>query len=155
MIYTISLISLHKSVGQWNPLLYFMLRFLVPFSKSGFLLDLKQLILSTVYFWQCTSIFNALSKCLNSHLSSQITSYVLKLPSFTTLPSIGNSSHHCKKQLFSIVNKYFPQGNLRCIFVNRNTVVKSYSWCHQLLFINTLVVRVSLHILVNFNDIIS
>ena len=41
---------------------------------------------------------------------------VPKLPIFITLPYIGNSSHHCKKQLLNIVNKYFPQVNLRCIF---------------------------------------
>ena len=46
---------------------------------------------------------------------------VPKFPIFIALPYIGNASHHCKKQLLNIVNRYFPQVNLRCIFVNRNT----------------------------------
>ena len=57
---------------------------------------------------------------------------VPKLPIFITLPYIGNSSNHCKKQLLNIVNKYFPQVNLRCIFVNRNTVGSFFPFKDQI-----------------------
>ena len=56
-----------------------------------------------------------------------------KLPIFITLPYIGNSSHHCKNQLLNIVNKYFPKKvNLRCIFVNRNTVGSLFPFKDQI-----------------------
>ena len=31
-------------------------------------------------------------------------------------------SYHCKKQLSLLINKYFPQVDFRCIFVNKNIV---------------------------------
>ena len=51
---------------------------------------------------------NVLSKYLNSTFCPKLpVMSVPKLPIFITLPYIGNSSHHCKKQLLNIVNKYF------------------------------------------------
>ena len=79
-------------------------------------------------FFQVISIHsfffdNVLSKYLNSTFCPELpVMSVSKLPIFITLPYIGNSSHHCKKQLLNIVNKYFPQVNLSCIFVNLFTL---------------------------------
>ena len=76
---------------------------------------------------------NVLSKYLNSTFCPKLpVMSVPKLPIFITLPYIGNSSHHCKKQLLKIVNKYFPQVNLRCIFVNRNTVGSLFPFKDQI-----------------------
>ena len=46
---------------------------------------------------------------------------VPKLPIYIVLPYLDNPSYHCKKKLTSIINKYFPQVDFKCIFVNRNT----------------------------------
>ena len=76
---------------------------------------------------------NVLSKYLNSTFCPKLpVMSVPKLPIFITLPYIGNSSNHCKKQLLNIVNKYFPQVNLRCIFVNRNTVGSLFPFKDQI-----------------------
>ena len=57
---------------------------------------------------------------------------VSKLPIYITLPYLGNLSYHCKKQLVDIVNRYFPQVDLRCIFVNRNTVGSFFPFKDQI-----------------------
>ena len=76
---------------------------------------------------------NVLSKYLISTFCPKVpVMSVPKLPIFITLPYIGNSSHHCKKQLLNIVNKYFPQVNLRWIFINRNTVGSLFPFKDQI-----------------------
>ena len=47
---------------------------------------------------------------------------VPKLPIYIFLPYLGNHSHHCKKKLTSIINRFFPQVDFKCLFVNRNTI---------------------------------
>ena len=45
---------------------------------------------------------------------------------------IGISSYHREKQLMNIVNKYFSQVNLRCIFVNMKTAGSLYPFKDQI-----------------------
>ena len=60
---------------------------------------------------------NVLNKYSNSTYCPKLpVMSVPKLPIFITLPYIGNSSHHCKKQLRNIVNKYFLQVNFKVHF---------------------------------------
>ena len=47
---------------------------------------------------------------------------VPKLPIYIVLPYLGNPGYHCKEKLTSIINRYFPQVDFKCIYVNRNTI---------------------------------
>ena len=41
-------------------------------------------------------------------------------------------SHHCKKKLTSIINRFFPQVDFKCIFVNRNTIGSFFPFKDQI-----------------------
>ena len=60
-------------------------------------------------------------------------SSVPKLPIYIVLPYLGNPSHHCKKKLTSIINRFFPQVDFKCIFVNRNTIGSFFPFKDQIL----------------------
>ena len=49
-----------------------------------------------------------------------------------SLPFIGDHSYHCKKQLSLLINKYFPQVDFRCIFVNKNIVSSFFPFKDQI-----------------------
>ena len=57
---------------------------------------------------------------------------VPKLPIYIVLPYLGNPSYHCKKKLTSIINRYFPQVDFKCIFVNRNTIGSFFPFKDQI-----------------------
>ena len=57
---------------------------------------------------------------------------VPKLPIYIVLPYLGNPSHHCKKKLTSIIDRYFPQVDFKCIFVNRNTIGSFFPFKDQI-----------------------
>ena len=57
---------------------------------------------------------------------------VPKLPVYMSLPFMGDHSYHCKKQLSFLINKYFPQVDFRCIFVNKNIVSSFFLFKDQI-----------------------
>ena len=57
---------------------------------------------------------------------------VPKLPVYMSLPFMGDHSYHCKKQLSLLINKYFPQVDFRCIFVNNNIVSSFFPFKDQI-----------------------
>ena len=57
---------------------------------------------------------------------------VPKLPVYMSLPFKGDHSYHCKKQLSLLINKYFPQVDFRCIFVNKNIVSSFFPFKDQI-----------------------
>ena len=45
---------------------------------------------------------------------------------------MGDHSYHCKKQLPLLINKYFPQIDFSCIFVNKNIVSSFFPFKDQI-----------------------
>ena len=80
---------------------------------------------------------NYFDKFLNNYLDriynpKNPTLSVPKLPVYMSLPFMGDHSYHCKKQLSLLINKYFPQVDFRCIFVNKNIVSSFFPFKNQI-----------------------
>ena len=72
---------------------------------------------------------------------------VPKLPIYIVLPYLGNPNRHCKKKLTSIINRFFPQVDFKCIFVNRNTIGSFFPLKDQIpLMVSSKIIIINIYV---------